>query len=185
MGPLLQLDVTHRPVNEKTLLDVVKGQMPGIDVTTWALDEDIKHEWLECCLSAVVVTSYNRCASPFYKIKAVHFDMDASSSFDMVQKGAPPMEITLSDYLRASYQCNVKYRAQPVLEAYADKPSAPRSSLQTCANMGLLRSGSSCCRNSAALLGLTRSTLLEPMRPESWADLRMKPDETVERLSHS
>ena len=150
VGPLLQFDVTLRPVNEKTLLDVVRAQMPGIDVTTWALDEDIKNEWLQCCLSAVVVTSYNRCASPFYKIKAVHFDMDASSSFDMRVKGAAPMEITLSDYIRASYHCNVKYRAQPVLEAYADKPSVPRCKHWHNWLSCLQRSGSSCCPNSAA-----------------------------------
>lgn len=51
-GPLLQVDLMHRPVQEKTIIDVLKGVMPGMDIFAYRLDNEIKIEWLECCVSA-------------------------------------------------------------------------------------------------------------------------------------
>ena len=117
-GPLLQVDLMHRPVQEKTIIDVLKGVMPGMDIFAYRLDNEIKIEWLECCVSATVVTSYN---NRVYRIKSVHFDMDPNSFFDMRRKGDKDLKISLWQYLKLCYSREVKFKTQPVLEAFPDK----------------------------------------------------------------
>ncbi|CAE7812892.1 PIWIL1 [Symbiodinium sp. CCMP2456] len=116
-GPLLQLDVLHKPANtNKSIVEVLRGSMEGTDVFQ-ALPE-IRAEWLRLCVSATVVTNYN---SRVYRIKQVHFDMNPSQTFQYHVRGGGAQEYTYADYLFQYYQKTVTFKQQPILEAYPEK----------------------------------------------------------------
>ena len=115
-GPLLQLDVLHKPANTKSIVEVLRGSMEGTDVFQ-ALPE-IRAEWLRLCVSATVVTNYN---FRVYRIKQVHFDMNPSQTFQYHERGGGAKEYTYADYLSQYYQKSVTFNNQPILEAYPEK----------------------------------------------------------------
>eukprot|EP00435_Cladocopium_sp_Y103_P012926 s824_g3.t1 len=119
-GPLLMLDLMNRPVHEKTIIDLLRSVMPGVDVFQHGLDREMQTEWLQCCISSTVVTAYN---NRIYKIKKVHFDMTPDSLFTLNRKGDADVKISLQKYVELFYNCSVKFKSQPVLEAFPDKPS--------------------------------------------------------------
>ena len=119
-GPLLQLDLMRRPVQEKSIVEFLKSLMPLSDPYLFPLSEDLKAQWLQCCISATVVTSYN---SRVYRIKEVHFDMRPKSKFTMRMRGQPDVEVSFEEYLKTCYGVASLNQNQPVLEAYPDKKS--------------------------------------------------------------
>ena len=119
-GPLLQLDVLHKPASAKNMVEVLKGAMEGTDI--FQPFPEIRAEWLRFCVSATVVTNYN---FRVYRIKQVHFDMNPSHIFTYHQRGGGDgekfVEITYAQYLETFYEKSVTFKGQPLLEAYPEK----------------------------------------------------------------
>lgn len=51
----------NRPVHEKTIIDVLRTVMPGVDIFQHSLDPEMRTEWLQCCVSATDAGTFNRC----------------------------------------------------------------------------------------------------------------------------
>ena len=119
-GPLLQLDVLHKPASAKNIVEVMKGAMEGTDI--FQPFPEIRAEWLRFCVSSTVVTNYN---FRVYRIKQVHFDMNPSSTFTYHLRGGSDgekfVEITFAKYLETFYEKSVTFKGQPLLEAYPEK----------------------------------------------------------------
>eukprot|EP00439_Symbiodinium_sp_Y106_P008592 s4294_g1.t1 len=115
-GPLLQLDVLHKPANPKSIVEVLRGAMEGTDV--FQTIPEIRAEWLRLCVSATVVTNYN---FRVYRIKQVHFDMNPSHTFQYHERRGGAKEYTYADYLFQYYGKSVTFKNQPILEAYPEK----------------------------------------------------------------
>ncbi|CAJ1350570.1 unnamed protein product, partial [Effrenium voratum] len=121
VGPLMQLDVMHRPVGRKTLVDVISANMEGTDILQHQADKEIEKEWLRCCVSATVVTSYNNRP---YRIKKVHFDKNPSHVFQMYEREARQfIEMSLEKYVEVHYNRKIHMKRQPLLEAFPEKAS--------------------------------------------------------------
>ena len=122
-GPILQLDVVHRPLSQKTMVDVLKEICEGNESDVWAYnkDKDVAAEWTRFCVSATVVTQYN---SRVYRIKAVHFDKTPQDEFVMYQRDNKKyVNITYLKYFEAFYQMRPNFVNQPLLEAFPEKAS--------------------------------------------------------------
>ena len=118
-GPLLQVDVMHKPASSKSVVEVLKASMEGTDI--FQQMKEIKAEWLRFCVSSTVVTSYN---FRVYRIKQVRFDMTPLTTFKMYQKDNKEFaEITFVQYLQMFYDKSVAFKQQPLLEAYPEKAS--------------------------------------------------------------
>ena len=118
-GPLVQVDVMHRPAGSKSIVEVLKANLEGTDIFQQV--PQMKSEWLRFCVSSTVVTSYN---FRVYRIKHVHFDMTPMSSFDLRRKDTTqPIAITFAKYFELFYDKTVAFKNQPLLEAYPEKSS--------------------------------------------------------------
>lgn len=120
-GPLLQLDVVHRPLNQKSMIEVLKEICEGNESEVWAFqkDPDVAAEWMRFCENATVVTQYN---ARVYRIKAVHFDKTPADEFTMYQREAKQYaKITYLKYIEAFYGIPPKHSNQPLLEAFPEK----------------------------------------------------------------
>ena len=51
----------NRPLHEKTIIDVLRTVMPGVDIFQHSLDPEMRTEWLQCCVSATDAGTFNRC----------------------------------------------------------------------------------------------------------------------------
>lgn len=120
-GPLLQLDVVHRPLSQKSMIEVLKEICEGNESEVWAFqkDPDVAAEWMRFCENATVVTQYN---ARVYRIKAVHFDKTPADEFTMYQREAKQYaKITYLKYIEAFYGIPPKHSNQPLLEAFPEK----------------------------------------------------------------
>jgi len=118
-GPLLQLDMIDRPVRKQSIVQILQASLEGADIFAHQTDRDVAAEWIRCCVSATVVTSYN---SRVYRIKQVHFDKDPSHTFMMYQRDQKEhMEISFAKYYEAFYHKTIANKYQPLLEAYPEK----------------------------------------------------------------
>lgn len=120
-GPLLQLDVVHRPLSQKSMIEVLKEICEGNESDIWAFqkDTDVAAEWMRFCENATVVTQYN---ARVYRIKAVHFDKTPADEFTMYQRDRKQYaKITYLKYIEAFYSMRPEFRNQPLLEAFPEK----------------------------------------------------------------
>lgn len=120
-GPLLQLDVVHRPLSQKSMIEVLREICEGNESDVWAFqkDPDVAAEWKRFCENATVVTQYN---ARVYRIKAVHFDKTPADEFTMYQREAKQYaKITYLKYVEAFYSIPPKFSNQPLLEAFPEK----------------------------------------------------------------
>ena len=60
-GFFYRVAARNRPVHEKTIIDVLRTVMPGVDIFQHSLDPEMRTEWLQCCVSATDAGTFNRC----------------------------------------------------------------------------------------------------------------------------
>ena len=129
IGHYITVDSLYRAVHRRSVLESMMSYIESLMVnevggSVGGSSIDLDSEWRRRCENAIV-WAYNN--GKVYRVKAVRFDLNPSSVFDVKVKkskqGSYPSSISYTDFYRRFYNRIVYDQNQPLLEVYSEKKS--------------------------------------------------------------